>query len=176
MIAVRLCIALILGTVAASASAEGLVSVADPDSLVAPVEVEAADVYLDLGGTIGVSLVDSVGQRLLFCINRRLQWDRPEPAVRDTTIGRLLIGARYPTAKALVLVPEGGREERAILDLLRAFLDRHHSPDEQLELRRHAETGMYVPPELEPPLENGIRAMTVTHAIRILEKRCEPPN
>ena len=171
-----MCLAVLLAAVAANATVWEPVAVADPDSLVPPVRVAAADIYRD-GGTIGVRLVDSVGRMLLFCINQRLQWNRPEPAERDTTIGRLFVGARYPTKKVAALVPAGGREECSILELLKAYLDRHYSPVERDALRLRAETwGMYDPPALDPPLKNGVRAMTVMHAIRLLEGRCEPPN
>ncbi len=74
------------------------------------------------GGSTGITLTDSLGRELSFCID--FQMDVPKTG-KPSTQGHLFLGATHPTFTGATHVSPGSAEERAIRAVLEEWLDRN---------------------------------------------------
>jgi len=82
--------------------------------LVPPVDVKGVSYYLD-GGTTGIILADAKGGEYPLCLDGRESQPWPR---------HVFTGATYPTRPGAKRQPIGGKAERALTALLRAWADR----------------------------------------------------
>jgi hypothetical protein len=90
-----------------------------------PITIKRIDIYRD-GGSIGVMLVDAVGQELPFCL---------DGGARSETRDSLYIGSARPVRDPANLIPKGDEREKAIIQVLQSILDREFSVEEQSALQ-----------------------------------------
>jgi hypothetical protein len=90
-----------------------------------PITIEKIDIFRD-GGSIGVELIDSVGERFVFSVDGRLGSD---------TLDRVYINAYHPNLDNAKLIPQGGKEEGKIIECLQSYLDDEFSKEDQARLR-----------------------------------------
>jgi hypothetical protein len=151
-------------------------SIVDPAELVEPVDVVRAGAYRD-GGSVSILLVDAEGRQMPFCIDLMMLSDAKRKKVGAPERGQLLIGVHYPGGDNAVRVQKGSPEEHRILDLLRAYLDRKHTPEQ-----RAAVQSIWVLHTSVRPGDLGMnsgqlnRLTLLTQTIMMLEERCEPSN
>jgi len=93
-------------------------------SLKRPVTLTEIRRYRD-GGSLGFALTDRNGKTLTFCVDYR---------IGSKTIGYTFIGAMHPTYGGAQKVPIGSQTEKALLLLLKSWVDDHFTEAKQSEL------------------------------------------
>ncbi len=96
-----------------------------------PVEVGFVGVYED-GGTVGFKLGGIGKPTLMACFDGRMFLPSPR---------NIYLGALYPTHPGARALKLNGAEDRAVVLLIRTWLERTFSPQELNELREVARTG-----------------------------------
>ncbi|MHC4505800.1 MAG: hypothetical protein ACYTFI_21060 [Planctomycetota bacterium] len=90
--------------------------------------------YFADGGTTAIQAVDARGREFAFCFDGMMSSATPE---------RIFFGAVHPTRDGARLLPERSDDEKAILGLLRGWLDARLTTRRQAELlERRAVTGL----------------------------------
>lgn len=90
-----------------------------------PITIEKIDLFRD-GGSIGVGLLDSSDIRYVFCIDGR---------IGSYTLDHVYINSFHPNVINAKLIPQGGKEEEKIIELLQNYLDDKFSKEDQGRLR-----------------------------------------
>jgi hypothetical protein len=90
-----------------------------------PITIKKIDIFRD-GGSIGVELIDSMETRFVFGVDGRLGSD---------TLDRIYVNAYHPSMNGAKLIPQGGKEEQKIIEVLQDHLDNNFSKEDQARLR-----------------------------------------